>query len=134
MEGLAFAARQELKRPPPFKDYGKSPVPAELAEVDRQAQHILTRSQLLDVGIPALTTGGLFNSTSIALTADELLAPELRLRTAVEMSLNSYQYKNRNDFNSTYRLFSSIADLNLRQVLVIDMRFCLVSDWFGVVN
>ena len=56
------------------------------------------RSQLSEVGIPALATGDgncLFNSMSIALTADEVLAPELRLRTAIEMSLNQDQYKNR---------------------------------------
>ena len=35
---------------------------------------------------------------------------------------------------STCRLFSSMAALNLRQVRVIDMRFCVVSDWFGVVS
>ena len=35
---------------------------------------------------------------------------------------------------STCRLFSSMADLNPRQVRVIDMRFCVVSGWFGVVS
>ena len=35
---------------------------------------------------------------------------------------------------STCRLFSSMADLNLRQVRVIEMRFCEMSDWLGVVS
>ena len=102
VEGLAFAAQREMKRLPPFKDYGKNSVSAEFAEVDRQDQHILMRSQLSEVGIPALATGDgncLFNSMSIALTADEVLEPELRLRTAIEMSHNQDQYKNREDFN-----------------------------------
>ena len=73
MEGLAFAARREMKRPPPFKDYGKSPVSAEFTEVNRQAQNIPMRSQLSEVDIPALAIGDgncLLNSVSIALTAD----------------------------------------------------------------
>lgn len=62
-------------------------------------------SQLSEVGTPALSTGDrncLFNSMSIAVSAGEELAPELRLRTTLEMSLNPDQdilYTNREDFN-----------------------------------
>ena len=63
---------------------------------------MLLRSNFSEVGIPALSTGDgicLFNSMSTALTGDENLAPELRLRTAIEMSLNPKQYTLREDFH-----------------------------------
>ena len=34
----------------------------------------------------------------------------------------------------TCRLFSTMADLNLSEVRVIDIRFFVVSDWFGLVS
>lgn len=60
----------------------------------------MKRSNLSEVGVPGLSTGDgncLFNPVSTVLTGE--LAPGLRLRTAVEMSLNPEQYKNRPDYN-----------------------------------
>ena len=59
----------------------------ELCLSKKNAQQMLLRSNFPEVGIPALSTGDgncLFNSMSTALTGDENLAPELRLRTAIE--------------------------------------------------
>ena len=62
----------------------------------------MRRSKLSGVGIPGLSTGDgncLFNAVSTVLTGDEELAPELRLRTAIEMALNTDKYKKRGDYN-----------------------------------
>ena len=61
----------------------------------------MNKCSLSEIGVPALSTGNgncLFNSVSTALTGDEELATELRLRTAIEMSLNFDFYKARDDF------------------------------------
>ena len=82
--------------------YGKKPIPSGFVEIDRQAEETMRRSKLTQVGIPGLSTGDgncLFNSVSTVLTGDEDLAPELRLRTAVEMSQNPERYRKRTDYN-----------------------------------
>ena len=80
----------------------KKPIPSGFVEIDRQAEETMRRSKLTQVGIPGLSTGDgncLFNSVSTVLTGDEDLAPELRLRTAVEMSQNPERYRKRTDYN-----------------------------------
>ena len=100
-------------RCPPFRYYGKSPIPAEFIEVDRQAREILTKSKLSNVGTPALSTGDgncLFNSVSTVLTGDEKLTAVLRLRTAKEMSLNPDLYKDRTVFDELMDCCPSYED------------------------
>ena len=65
------------------------------------AQYILDKCRLNSLGVPAMTTGDgncLFNAASIALTGHEKLSPELRMRTTIEMAINSTVYTNRGDF------------------------------------
>ena len=52
----------------------------------------------------------LFNSVSTVLTGDEKLAAELRLRTAMEMSLNPDLYKDRADFDELMDCSPSYED------------------------
>ena len=99
---MKFAARREQQRLPPFQLYGKESIPSGFVEIDRQAEEIMRRTKLSGVGIPGLSTGdgnSLFNTVSTVLTGDEELAPELRLRTAAEMALNTDKYKKRGDYN-----------------------------------
>ena len=66
------------------------------------AQSILNKCRLANIGIPSKTTGNgncLFNAVSIALTGNEDRAAELRLRTSVEMALNANVYTSRPDYN-----------------------------------
>ena len=66
------------------------------------AQYILNKCRLVNLGIPSMTTGDgncLFNAVSIALTGNEDRAPELRVRTSVEMALNADTYKRRLDYD-----------------------------------
>ena len=66
------------------------------------AQYILNKCRLQNLGIPSMTTGDgncLFNAVSIALTGNEDRAAELRLRTSVEMALNADTYQRREDYD-----------------------------------
>ena len=73
----------------------------------------MNKCSLSEIGVPALSTGNgncLFNSVSTALTGDEELATELRLRTAIEMSLNFDFYKARDDFDQLMNHSPSIDE------------------------
>ena len=66
------------------------------------AQYILNKCRLQDLGIPSMTTGDgncLFNAVSIALTGNENHAAEHRLRMSVEMALNADTYQRRLDYD-----------------------------------
>lgn len=100
-ENLKFAARREAKRMPTFDLYGKPPISGDFVEQDTKAQYILKKCSLEYIGVPSVTTGDgncLFNAVSIALSGNEHRAAELRLRTSVEMALNSDNYTSRDDY------------------------------------
>ena len=65
-----------------------------------KAQYILNQCRLGSLEIPLKTTGDgncLINATSIALSGNECISGELRMRTAVEMALNADKYTSRDD-------------------------------------
>lgn len=98
---MSFVARREAKRIPSFELFGRPPIPADFVELDRNAQDIMNKCKLESLGVPAMTTGDgncLFNAVSVALTGTEDYAAELRLRTAIEMTINSHIYKSQDDF------------------------------------
>ena len=100
VENLKIAARREAERMPPFSLYSQAPIPGDYVEQDMKAQYILNQCRLGSLGIPSKTTGDgncLFNATSIALSGNECLSGELRMRTAVEMALNADKYTSRDD-------------------------------------
>ena len=101
-DNLKIAARREAESMPPFDLYEQSPISGDFVEQDMNAQYILNKCRLVNLGIPSMTTGDgncLFNAVSIALTGNEDRAPELRLRTSVEMALNADTYKRRLDYD-----------------------------------
>ena len=102
VESLKIEARREAKRLPQFDLYGQSPITGDFVEQDMNAQYILNKCRLVNLGVPSMTTGDcncLFNAVSIALTGNEDRSAELRLRTSVEMALNADAYTCREDYD-----------------------------------
>lgn len=97
LDNLKFVCRRELKILPEIEIRHRA-LDDQLSTCTKDfvSEAILRRCGMTDIGIPlkSLSDGScLFSSASIALTGDNHLVTELRVRTCVEMVTNHEIYK-----------------------------------------
>lgn len=86
---------------PPFQYFEAKIISSNFVEIDMTANLMMKKLEMTNYGVPSLTIGNgncLFNAVSIALTENEDLGTELRLRTAIELCTNSSDYQSNADF------------------------------------
>ena len=101
-DALQYTAKRESRKQGTFQLFGRYPISSNFAETDLHALELMSSSDITGLGVPCTTSGDgncLFNAVSLALSGGEDFSTELRLRTALEMILNSTRYTSRPDYN-----------------------------------